>query len=284
MAGHRRILTSNWKAAVISGQVGATQGRGQFMGVFRGAGPVYACPMTTLTKLDNLALDIIQRIDDATSVGDAAQALLKGLRPMGVLSLMATDTDVAQKPAGARHAPVIAAATPKGWIGSEAAKFTDIHNPNNDHARIVQRPFLWKTANLPTKALYGAYWEAMGEFGGVDGLAVPVKEPGRSAGVSMAFGTTGWSREERRAMEFACYCFIDKVRELAPAPPDPPKLTARERDCLAFVAEGKTDWEISVIMNISQSTAHQHVENARRKLNAATRAHAVARFILLGLM
>ena len=240
--------------------------------------------MSSLLKLDNLALDIIQGIDDATSVAGAAQALLNGLRPMGILSLMATDTAIVPARPGDPGAPLIAAHTPKGWVGSEAAKVVDTLNPNREHARLVQRPFLWKTATMPTKAIYGAYWEAIGEFGGVEGLAVPVKEPGRSAAVSMAFGTDGWSREERRAMEFACYCFIDKVRELAPAPPEPPRLTARERDCLAFVAEGKTDWEISVILNISQSTAHQHVENARRKLKAATRAHAVARFILLGLM
>jgi LuxR family quorum sensing-dependent transcriptional regulator len=236
------------------------------------------------SRLDNLALDIIQRIDAATSIADAAQALLAGLKPMGVLSLMASDTAIVPKPAGARHAPDIAAATPPGWIGSQAARFVDAHNPNGDYARAVKRPFLWRSAPLATKALYGAYWEALGEFGGVEGLAVPVREAGRSAGVSLAFGTAGWSREERRAMEFACYVFIDKVRELSPAPPEPPKLTARERDCLAFVAEGKTDWEISVIMGISQNTAHQHVESARRKLTAATRAQAVARFILLGLM
>lgn len=85
-------------------------------------------------------------------------------------------------------------------------------------------------------------------------------------------------------MEFACYAFIDKMRTLATGDDELPRLSPRERDCLAFVAEGKTDWEISVILGVSQHTSHQYVESARKKLGAMTRAQAVARFVLLGLL
>lgn len=61
-----------------------------------------------------------------------------------------------------------------------------------------------------------------------------------------------------------------------------PRLTARERDCLTFVAEGKSDWEIGVILGVSQATAHAHVENAKRKLGCRTRAQAVARAYVSG--
>lgn len=56
-------------------------------------------------------------------------------------------------------------------------------------------------------------------------------------------------------------------------------LTTRERDVLTWVAEGKSDWEIGVILGLSESTVRFHVDNARRKLNAANRTHAVARFL-----
>jgi LuxR family quorum sensing-dependent transcriptional regulator len=42
------------------------------------------------------------------------------------------------------------------------------------------------------------------------------------------------------------------------------------------VAAGKTDWEISQILNIAEQTAHEYVQNALTKLNATTRAQAVA--------
>lgn len=57
------------------------------------------------------------------------------------------------------------------------------------------------------------------------------------------------------------------------------RLTARERDALRWVAEGKSDWEISVILGLSQTTVRFHVDNARRKLGAVNRAQAVARLI-----
>lgn len=59
------------------------------------------------------------------------------------------------------------------------------------------------------------------------------------------------------------------------------ELSRRERDALGFVAEGKTDWEIAAILGISETTARFHVDNARRKLNAVNRSHAVARLIAL---
>ena len=55
-----------------------------------------------------------------------------------------------------------------------------------------------------------------------------------------------------------------------------PKLTKRERECLSWVAAGKTDWEISQILKIAEQTVHEYVQNALIKLNATTRAQAVA--------
>jgi DNA-binding CsgD family transcriptional regulator len=54
------------------------------------------------------------------------------------------------------------------------------------------------------------------------------------------------------------------------------RLTPRERECLSWVAAGKTDWEISQILNISQQTAHGYVQSALTRLGARTRAQAVA--------
>jgi DNA-binding CsgD family transcriptional regulator len=49
----------------------------------------------------------------------------------------------------------------------------------------------------------------------------------------------------------------------------------RERDCLAWAAKGKSDWDIGEILNISEKTARQHIENARLKFGVKTRVQAV---------
>lgn len=71
---------------------------------------------------------------------------------------------------------------------------------------------------------------------------------------------------------------------LCSPPEKAPALTQREHDCLAYVAAGKSDWEISVILSLSQTTVRFHLDNARCKLDATTRAHAVARMAALGML
>jgi LuxR family quorum sensing-dependent transcriptional regulator len=53
------------------------------------------------------------------------------------------------------------------------------------------------------------------------------------------------------------------------------RITAREFDCLLWSAEGKTDWEISVILGISKSTVAKHILSAREKLGAVNKGHAI---------
>jgi LuxR family transcriptional regulator, quorum-sensing system regulator CviR len=55
-----------------------------------------------------------------------------------------------------------------------------------------------------------------------------------------------------------------------------PKLTPREREVLLWAMVGKSNWEISVILGISQESIKGHIANILRKLDATNRAHAVA--------
>lgn len=64
---------------------------------------------------------------------------------------------------------------------------------------------------------------------------------------------------------------------------DQPSLTARESECLAFVANGMTSGDIGTKLGISQRTANFHVGNIIAKLGALNRGEAIARAIALGL-
>ena len=61
-------------------------------------------------------------------------------------------------------------------------------------------------------------------------------------------------------------------------------LTDRERDVLSWAARGKTMEETSDILSISADTVQTHIENAKRKLNASNKLHAVTTAIYLGLI
>ena len=54
------------------------------------------------------------------------------------------------------------------------------------------------------------------------------------------------------------------------------ELTDREKEVMQWVKEGKSNWELSMILDISERTVKFHVQNVEKKLNAVNRAHAVA--------
>lgn len=56
-----------------------------------------------------------------------------------------------------------------------------------------------------------------------------------------------------------------------------------EDECLRWVAIGETDPGIGTILSISATTVKFHIDAARGKLNARTRAQGVARLVLRGL-
>lgn len=61
-------------------------------------------------------------------------------------------------------------------------------------------------------------------------------------------------------------------------------LTAKEREILKWVIEGKTSWEIGKIMSTSERTIKFHLKNVYMKLNVSNRAQAVAKISRLGLV
>jgi DNA-binding CsgD family transcriptional regulator len=60
-------------------------------------------------------------------------------------------------------------------------------------------------------------------------------------------------------------------------PPGDGTLTDREAEILSWVARGKSNQEIALLLFVSQHTIRKHLENSFRKLGVHTRAAAVAR-------
>jgi DNA-binding NarL/FixJ family response regulator len=68
-------------------------------------------------------------------------------------------------------------------------------------------------------------------------------------------------------------------RLFAPADVIDEKLTTREREVVALMAEGATNLRIAGTLGISTGTAKSHVAHILRKLSAENRADAVARYL-----
>lgn len=78
------------------------------------------------------------------------------------------------------------------------------------------------------------------------------------------------------AHTFVAYLLSRFVRLMGGKDDNKRKLTPREIDCLFWACEGKTAWEISKIIDVSERTVLFHLNNSTKKLSACNRQHAVA--------
>ena len=60
-----------------------------------------------------------------------------------------------------------------------------------------------------------------------------------------------------------------------PWPEPPAALTRRQRECLAWVEQGKSSTDIGAILGLSPETVNEHVGEACRRLGVRTRVQAV---------
>jgi DNA-binding CsgD family transcriptional regulator len=63
-----------------------------------------------------------------------------------------------------------------------------------------------------------------------------------------------------------------------------PALTRRQRECLAWVEQGKSSTDIGAILGLSPETVNEHVGEACRRLGVRTRVQAVVTARARGLL
>ena len=134
------------------------------------------------------------------------------------------------------------------------------------------------------------------KYGLKSGVSVPLKSPSGEFGVfSMTYGEVGQEADEKCRNSVAkVQCLANYVLEAMLAISESEKrskvedlrekLTQREYECLFWACEGKTAWEISIILKISERTVLFHLSNATTKMGASNRQHAVAKALLLGII
>ena len=61
-------------------------------------------------------------------------------------------------------------------------------------------------------------------------------------------------------------------------------LSDQELECLIWAASGKSVWETSVILSLSERTVRFHLDQARRKLKCTSKIQAVAKAVATGLI
>lgn len=230
----------------------------------------------------------------ATTPVAASEAFHSALEPLGVTYFQSrlyrrprgTLTSQAHWNAGG----VVQRVARDGWVGSAGFDYICLTcNPLLQPIRDGQTRYRFSDFARRDRREFQDYWDALSEAGFSEALCATAYGPDRAI-ASFHIGIDHKDPDADTAFAIQTAALIVAERMISQAPdvlpevplgPTEPALSARERDALMFVAEGKTEWEISKILGVAESTARFHVDNARRKLGAVNRAHAVARLLAM---
>ncbi|MGK6321364.1 LuxR family transcriptional regulator [Sphingomonas sp. DT-204] len=109
-----------------------------------------------------------------------------------------------------------------------------------------------------------------------EGFTVPANVPGESNG-SVSFAMRAGEPLPEATLPAAqligTFAFegARRIWRMRAPPIELPLLTDRQRDCLLWVARGKSDWEVSRILGISEETVVRHVKQARERYGVQKR-------------
>ncbi len=237
---------------------------------------------------------VMSRVEGALNAASAAESSASFFREMESFGVTYLQTRVYRRPLALLTAKnhysaggLITRIAPPGWRpGSAAFNYVCFeHNPLLAPIRDRRTRYCFSEFAPKGTPAFASYWDALGEANIDEALCATSYGPGGAiASLHLGFAKGGPERQEAQAIQMACLVLTEHLLATsAPAAPERPALSSRERDVLALVADGKTDWEISVILGISEATARFHVDNARRKLGAVNRTQAVARLLCQGL-
>lgn len=124
------------------------------------------------------------------------------------------------------------------------------------------------------------------------GVTAPVHGPGSELGLlSVALDHDDQTRKcggddlHRSLLQIAAKTHTVVTRRLIPPNRSGYRgMSERERLCLQWTAKGKTSWEISRILDRSESVVNFHLKNAVAKLNASNKCHATVLAVEHGLI
>jgi len=238
--------------------------------------------MPSMSGILRQAFDLLDGVEAAPTAADAGRAFFDKLKPLGFGAISARSHAIL--PDDPREY-FYYRETPHGFNDVYAQRNFAQSNFVTRGARQQASAFLWSSVNAgdPRHARSDReMWGVLADFGLSDGIAIPSHGPGYLGVISLSWWRFEHGDDFRRALILAGHYVHERMRELSPPLLEPIMLTPRERDCLAFVAQGKSDWDISQILGIAESTVHVHVEKAKKRLGVKTRMQAVAKLVRTG--
>ena len=222
------------------------------------------------------ALDFIERLEGVGAVNSAMDAMADAFAAFGFKTLIVTGLP---NPDQRFEQVVLDKRWPAEWFKLYTTKRYINVDPVARLCRNSLNPFEWSEAPFDPEQEPRAVevMQRAADFHMSNGFIVPIHGRHYDACVSIGGAHLDLNARSKPAIHLMAMYGFDRVRRLLdPERQRLPRLTARERETLAWASQGKSAWEIGEILGISQRTVEEHLAAAGRKLGAVNRVHAVA--------
>jgi len=182
--------------------------------------------------------------------------------------------------------------TPASYLEAATDRDDALRDPVVEHLMTKTVPVIYDQETY-VRANVGELWEIQAPYGYKTGIAVKLHLPGDKhfvLGVDRNEALPAASAELMQMVAglqlLATHALTAADRLLSPKlkTGDLPKLTKRELDVLSWTAQGKTAWEVSVILGMSEKTVNFHLGNAMRKLEVSSKHQAVLKCVAAGIL
>ncbi|MHB8271422.1 helix-turn-helix transcriptional regulator [Bradyrhizobium sp.] len=217
-------------------------------------------------------------MDRATTPDAVSETVLSVVRPLGFTKVLAGIIPTPGMSMQQQVANVVLHRWPDRWSQRYFSQGYLFEDPTIRRVTTSTEPFLWSELeatcrdDAPAKRVMG---EAR-EFDLGFGFTVPMLTlDGQSAGFSIASDRAELPPHYRGRLQLMAMYAFGRALTMSDEPL-PVKLTPREADVLHWIAEGKSDWEIGMILHVSEHTVDKMARQIRAKFGAANRTQAVA--------
>jgi LuxR family quorum-sensing system transcriptional regulator CciR len=228
--------------------------------------------------------NFIQECQNATSIERLSAIFLREMADIGFPYVaLASHVDPLDPPPGA----VMMLRYPPVWVEHFSAEQYQRFDPIFEAAKRRVTPFHWdeppflEDLTRPQRRVL----EEAGEVGLTGGFTIPIRGPDALPASCSLVPDAGGIDPHSFTLAHSMAVFVhERARQMHAAPrlEDSPRLTARERECLALVARGKSDWVISSLLSVSEGAVNRTIERAKKRLGVATRTQAVIRALHAG--
>ncbi|KAF0117088.1 MAG: hypothetical protein FD163_68 [Hyphomonadaceae bacterium] len=123
-----------------------------------------------------------------------------------------------------------------------------------------------------------------------DGLTIPIHGPIGCVAMLMFASKQHLAlvSEDEEALNLVAITMLQRIKHIKAAAlfpkPATTSLTMREIECLGWVLEGKTNWEIGVLMGVAARTVQFHLANSARKMGVHNRIQSAVRALVEGVI